>query len=244
MAALFHGFYDFWLLNQRASTFFFLAYLIFIASTFLFASYINNSLNNSPIFRGRVVLDTNALAIYLLVALVGVLLFEYVCLALVYGVQIANPALFRSLGMGGFLMFFVVLNLSSIDVVQGEWFGSRLWNFSSRQNFNRAIGQRVTLSPARINSIFARYLPVQGEIIARLKLRNDNRFFLLEFDEAIHIGNHHLDHILIRSRDKHTVIEPGLKTEVAVVIFRGREALLRARKDGRDFKLLDYAVVK
>lgn len=243
MSALFHGFYDFWLINNQASGFYFLAYVIFIFATFLYASYINNSLNNSAIFRGRTVLDMNHLASYLLVALVIVLLFEYVCLNFVYGVSVGNNSLFRSLGMGSFLMFFVVLNLSYIDVVQGEWFGLRLWNFDSRQNYNKAIGQQLTLKPARKGSVLANFLPVKGEVIARLKLAQDNRYFLFEFDQPLKLGPHELEYVLLRSRDKNAVIEPGYQMEVAVVIFRGREALLKEKKERRDFKHLDYVVV-
>lgn len=244
IAAIFHGFYDFWLINRSVGGFYFFAYVIFIVATFFYASYINNSLNNSAVFRGRVILDMNRLASYLLIALMVVLLFEYMCLNFVYGVQIGNIALFRSLGMGSFLMFFVVLNLSYIDVVQGEWFSLRLWNFGSRQNFNKAIGQRLTLKPARKGSVLSGHLPVKGEIIARLKLQQDNRYFLFEFDQPLKLGTHELEYVLIRSREKNAVIEPGFKMEVAVVIFRGREALLKNEKERRDFKLLDYAVVQ
>lgn len=244
IAAFLHGFYDFWLVNDSANGFFFFAYVVFVYATFQYASYINNCLNNSPIFRGRTVLDMNKLATYLLVALIVVLLFEYMALNLVYGVGVGNAALFRSLGMGSFLMFFVVLNLSYIDIVQGEWFTLRLWNFGSRQNFNKSIGKRITLLPARQGSILSPVLPLKGEIIARLKLQTDNRYFLLQFDKPVPIGSHEMEYALIKSRDKHMVIEPGFRMEVAVVVFRGKEALLKRQKERRDFKLLDYAVVK
>lgn len=242
-AAFLHGFYDFWLVNHAASSFFFLAYAVFIYATFQYASYINNCLNNSPIFRGRTTLDMNQLATYLLRSLVLVLLFEYMALNFAYGVEVGNAALFRSLGMGSFMMFFVVLNLSYIDIVQGEWFVLRLWNFGSRQNYNKAIGRRVTLTAARPGSILTPLFPLRGEVIARIKLQADNRYFLVQFDRPASLGKHELEYVLIKSREKDVVIEPGQGTEVAMIVFRGKHALSKRKKDRGDFKLLDYAVV-
>ena len=244
LAAFLHGFYDFWLLSPEAGKFIFLTFSLFIYATFQYASYINNCLNHSPLFRGTVVLDTNKIAIQLLAGLMAILLFEYIGQGVLFGGKIANYALFRSLGMGGFIMFFVVLNLTYIDVVQGEWFGIRFWNFGNRLNFNRAIGKRITLTQARKGSIMSQILPLQGEIIARVKLVTDNRYFLLRLTKAIPLSDQQLEYVLIKSKDRNAVIEPGYQMEVAVIVFKDREALLKKKKERRDFKLLDYAVVK
>ena len=184
------------------------------------------------------------MAVQLLAGLMAILLFEYIGQGVLFGGKIANYALFRSLGMGGFIMFFVVLNLTYIDVVQGEWFGIRFWNFGNRLNFNRAIGKKITLTQARKGSIMSQILPLQGEIIARVKLVTDNRYFLLRLTKAIPLSDQKLEYVLIKSKDRNAVIEPGYQMEVAVIVFKDREALLKKKKERRDFKLLDYAVVK
>lgn len=244
IAALTHGIYDFWLLNPSARAFAFLAYVVFVYETFQYASYVNNCLNNSPIFRGRTVLDTNRLAVFLLISLISVLLFEYVALSAVYGPGIGNFSLVRSMGMGSFLMFFVVLNLSHIDVVQGEWFVVRFWNFSNRLNYNKAIGRRIRLLPTSPKSVLSRSLPASGEIIARIKLQKDNRYFLLAFDQPVDLLGHKLEYVLLKARDKETVIEPGHNMEVSVVAFRDKEALVRRQKKRSDFKVLDFAILR
>lgn len=244
LAALLHGFYDFWLLSPEAGKFIFLTFSLFIYATFQYASYLNNCLNHSPLFRGSVILDTSRIATRLLTGLILILLFEYIGQGILFGGKNANYALFRSLGMGGFLMFFVVLNLTYIDVVQGEWFGIRFWNFGNRLNFNRAIGKSVTLAPARKGSIMSQILPLQGEIIARVKLATDNRYFLLRLSKDIQLAGNRLEYLLIKSKDRNSVIEPGYEMEVAVIVFKDREALLKKKKERKDFKLLDYAVVK
>ena len=244
LAALLHGFYDFWLLNPEAGKFIFLTFSLFIYATFQYASYINNCLNQSPLFRGSVALDTSKIATNLLSGLIAILLFEYISQGFLFGGKNANYALFRSLGMGGFIMFFVVLNLTYIDVVQGEWFGIRFWNFGNRLNFNRSIGKTIILTPARKGSIMSPILPLEGEIIARVKLATDNRYFLLRLKKQIQLSGNQLEYLLVKSKDRNSVIEPGYQMEVAVIVFKNREALLKKKKERKDFKLLDYAVVK
>ena len=47
----------------------------------------------------------------------------------------------------------------------------------------------------------------------------------------------------ITTVEKNAVIEGGRNMEVAVIIFRGKDALMKSKKDRKDFKLLDYVVV-
>ncbi|MEM0998118.1 MAG: PrsW family intramembrane metalloprotease [Bacteroidota bacterium] len=244
LAALLHGVYDFWLVTPQLNGFYFLAYVVFVYATFQFAAYINNCLNNSPVFKGKIVLNPGHLAQFLLIALVGVLLFEYVALSFAYGPTVGNMELANSMGMGSFLMFFVVLNLSYIDVVQGEWFPVRFWNFSNRANYNAVIGQEIELVPSGPESILARTLPAQGEVIARLKVNSNNRYFLVEFGEPVDFFGARLRFVLIRARTRDEIVEPGHRMEVALVAFRDREALIRTHKRREDFRLLDYAILK
>jgi RsiW-degrading membrane proteinase PrsW (M82 family) len=57
LAALMHGFYDFWLISEQVSLLVFMAYVLFIYATFQYASYLNNALNQSPTFKDKALLD-------------------------------------------------------------------------------------------------------------------------------------------------------------------------------------------
>lgn len=244
LAAFLHGFYDFWLLNKAAGSFVFLTFILFIYATFQYAAYFNNCLNQSSLFRGHISLNTHRLAAQLLIGLMVVLLFEYVSMGVLYGGKQANHELLGSLGMGGFLMFFVVLNLTYIDVVQGEWFFLRFWNFGNRANYNKALGQHVELETARQGSILSNHLPLKGQIIARIRLQANNRYFLVRLSAPLEVSDRKLEYLIIKSKESGVVIEPGYGMEVAVIIFRDQQALLNQKKNRKDFKLLDYAVVK
>ena len=175
--------------------------------------------------------------------LVSILLFEYLCLSLVYSAKVGNYSLLQSMGMGSFLMFFVVLNLSNIDVVQGEWFWIKLWNFATRVHYNRALGQRLLLKAKSRDSILAPLLPMIGEVIARVSLNGDNRYFLFQFDNAPQINGHPLEYVLLRAKRDGEVPEPRSSVEAMVVAFRDKEALIRTDKQRRDFKVLDTVMI-
>ncbi len=244
LAALMHGFYDFWLINETVGLLVFLTYSLFIYATFQYAAYLNNALNQGQVFRGRSILDPGKLAVFLTVGLVGILLFEYFGLSIVYGATLGNYSLIRSLGMGSFLMFFVVLNLSNIDMVQGEWIWIRLWNFGTRTTYNRAIGQRLRLLPKIKDSILNAMLPASGEVIARVSLNGDNRFFLFQFDQALELNGFQLEYVLLKARQDGEIPEPRQGVEAVVMAFRDKEALIRRIKRKTDFKLLDTVQIE
>lgn len=243
VASFFHGFYDFWLISSSVGPFIFLTYAFFIYVTFQYAAYLNNALNHTHVAKGQTVLNPEKLAVFLTIGLVGILLWEYFALSLVYGPKLANYSLLNSLGMGSFLMFFVVLNLSNIDVVQGEWLWIRLWDFGTRGHHNRALGKRLQLVSKSRESVLAPHLPVEGEVIARISLNGDNRYFLFQLDQALSLHGNQLEYVLLRAKRDGEVPEARQGVEAMVVAFRDREALMRKDKRKSDFKLIDTVLI-
>lgn len=243
LASLLHGFYDFWLVSPEVSPLALATYALFIYCTFQYATYLNNALNHSPVFQGQALPNPNALAVFLTVGLVGILVFEYFGLSWVYGAHIGNYSLLKSLGMGGFLMFFVILNLSNLDVVEGEWHGLRLWNFGTRVPYHRALGKRLELRATGTKGILAPWLPAWGEVIARVSLNGDSRYFLFRLDQPLSLRGVALEYVLLRAKQEGQVPEPGQGVEAVVVAFRDRKALERSVKRRSDFKVLDSVLI-
>jgi RsiW-degrading membrane proteinase PrsW (M82 family) len=244
IASFFHGFYDFWLISDSVGPFVFLTYAFFIYATFQYAAYLNNGLNHTNVSKGQVVLNPSKLASFLTVGLIAVLLFEYFGLSLVYGPSIGNYSLLNSLGMGSFLMFFVVLNLTNIDVVQGEWIWLRLWDFGSRVHHNRALGTRLKLIAKTMDSILAPLLPADGEVISRISLNGDNRYFLFKLDQPLVIQGQTMEYVLLRAKKDGEIPEPKQNVEAMVIAFRDKESLTRKAKRKADFKHLDNVLIQ
>src|ERR1044071_3099290 len=107
IAAAAHGFYDFWLLNEDASSYWFMTVLCLLVGVQVYASFINNALNNPSSVQQNVQLNTSRLASDLAAALVFVFVFEYCCLSFIYGLTIGNRELISSILGGGYMILFL-----------------------------------------------------------------------------------------------------------------------------------------
>lgn len=243
LATLFHGLFDFFLISQAAAPFIFMSFVFFLYATFQYGAFLNNALNNNPDFNPRAVGDPHKLALFVLTGLIALLMIEFVSVGYLYGAAVATGELFQNLALGSFLIFFLVLNLSNIDVVKGEWFWVRPWNFKTHRNYNQPIGRKLQLRPANPNSVLNGMLPANGEIVARVRIKDDSRYYVFKFDNTVQLLGHPILHVVMRASDPEDVIEPGFQMQVALIAFRNEDALRNAKQNMRDFKLLDKAIV-
>jgi hypothetical protein len=156
---------------------------------------------------------------------------------------LGNFALVKSLGMGSFLMFFVVLNLSNIDMVQGEWFWLRLWNFGTREVHNALIGQRLRLLPKLPTGPMAAMLPLEGEVISRVTLFGSSQYFLFQLSAPPVIAGRALEFVLLRAKKDGEALVPDHAVEAAVIVFKDKESLSRRDKRKEDFRTLDTVII-
>ncbi len=121
MAALAHGIYDFWLLNQKMP----FGYLITLAFYFytisIFATILNNALNNSPHFSYKKAINTDLLTkrMFLYYGVVFFLQFAIVT----FETDLPNGLynLLYSFLFSGTIVAISVLRLSRFSLIQGRW---------------------------------------------------------------------------------------------------------------------------
>jgi protease PrsW len=114
LASLAHGFYDFWLINESVSDFSFVTFIFLLASMGIWNYFQRDALNRSEFFDQDKSIDRGKLQDFLLYSLSGVLLFEYLALAIKYGPDLANGGLESSLYSGTYLIVFLAVSLSDI----------------------------------------------------------------------------------------------------------------------------------
>jgi RsiW-degrading membrane proteinase PrsW (M82 family) len=114
LASLAHGFYDFWLINESVSDFSFVTFLFLLFSMGIWNYFQKDSLGSSGFYDENKSIDRGNLQDYLLYSLAGVLLFEYLALAIKYGPDLANAGLESSLYSGTYLVVFLSVSLSDI----------------------------------------------------------------------------------------------------------------------------------
>ena len=198
-AALAHGFYDFWLLNEKVHSLSILTLFFYLSEILVYVSFVNITLNQSAIGRSvsEISFSTQRLASFIAGALILVFLIEYTGTCLVYGTSIGNGTLMDSFLSGGYLIFFLSVRLSNIDIVPGEWskiefftglLPSDLLGRTRKRNLNSLVGRTIILRMVKPNGMLHNFFPMSGKIIRRLSIRNDNNWFELKPDIPFEIG--------------------------------------------------------
>lgn len=252
-AAVFHGLYDFWLINQSVHNFSFLTFFQLLISMFLWSSMINNCINNSLKFETASHYDSKVLNDYLLYALSFVFLFEYMAIAFEHGAHYANRTLVDDIFTGAFLLIFLTFSLSKFDVVRNYWAPLRFWDWETLRNthrmkprhfkLNEIIGAEVEIDVFRTNSVLKDHLPLRGKIRSRELISWEKDWYLVDLHQSVHIAWKRYDQALIKLKD--LSIDP-LSAADQIIHLRlvGNVAdLSKKKKVKSDFLFVDYAVL-
>lgn len=123
-ASLAHGFYDFWLFNDKVQAFAILTLFFFLSEILIYISFINNALNQSVTAEDDpklLAFDSQRMTSILAGAFVLLFTFEYVAMAFVYGAKYSNASLVTSFLSGGYLVFFLSLRMAQIRIEPCVW---------------------------------------------------------------------------------------------------------------------------
>ncbi len=134
LASFGHGFYDFWLINEKVGMLSMLSVLFFLSSVFMWNSLKNNALNNSEFYNESKHLDHKKLSVYLVYCLSGVILFEYLALSIKFGPSIGNDTIISSVFSGGYLIVFIAVSLGRMNLEKDKWYRIRFWGVNKPEN--------------------------------------------------------------------------------------------------------------
>ena len=252
IAAFAHGFYDFWLLNEYVSDYYIFTFICLLTSILVYSSFINNALNNSLTSADNIKLNTTKLSADLAACLVGVFLFEYICLSFIYGPTIGNREFISSTLTGGYLILFLSIRLSNVDIIPGEWskidffvglLPAQIIYGDKKPNYNSLVGKKLGFKAYRAKGLLFNILPVTGEIIKREKISGFSGWFLVRLDQPLRINKGVTDHILIRAKEKFELIDNKNNTIISFVVIPKMELLNDSNKKLENFSFIDWAVV-
>lgn len=253
LAAVSHGFYDFWLLNDVVSSFSIITFLYLLTSILIYASFINNALNNSTNPSANILLNTTRLSSDLAACLIGIFLFEYVCLAWIYGPTIANRELLSSILAGGYLILFLSIRLSNIDIFPGEWFRiewfvgflpAQIIYGGKKPNYNLALGKKISIRNFRPNGKLAKLLPVNGEIVRRVKIGSSTSWYVAKLDPKIPFHEYNHEYILVKPKNP---IELFGSTDATISHFAGiknPDVITQGKATDQSMAFIDWVAVQ
>lgn len=251
LAALAHGFYDFWLLNEQVRSLYLLTFFFYLSEVLVLASLLNNALNQSvepgtP--EPRLALNTASLTSMLSGSLVLVFVYEFVALCMIYGTEHGNQTLFSAFITGGYLIFFLSVRLPNIDIVAGEWapieffsglLPAHLGN-SRKKNFNSLVGLELTIAALNRPGPLTDQLPREGRIIRREKIGRNNAWFVMELYKPVLIAMREHKFILITTKEKGDMLSKEQPTIIAFCLLPDDPETMRNHKPF----FIDWAVAR
>lgn len=219
IASLSHGLYDYWLFMDLL--FFF--YLFFFISIGTWSKVINNAINNSSSFRNNIEYDSARIQMKIVLALTGILFFEYLSVGYKYGSETANESLWYSVFNGSLVLLFIGSKLSSLDIVKGYWqpFVLKLNPFGGQALTQNFVNTEVLIRSLPTNASLVHLIPnnVSGRIVDRLVLYNSKKnsskvkadpyWFLVKLDSNVIFENSNQEYIIIKLKDGFESLNEG-----------------------------------
>jgi RsiW-degrading membrane proteinase PrsW (M82 family) len=215
VASTAHGFYDFWLINEKASSFNFITTIFYLVSIYFWATMINNALNISPFYNYSEPFKKARLKYRIVNLLISTIYFTYVAVFLLSDKSEANNLLVNSWEINVFVLLFLAINLSNIELLKG-YVGNveirkklrvLLPSLSSHKNYT---GDRVKLfvpdeSKKRVGRESIRSMfPIRATLERRVSIRGDADCYVIKSDKPFNIRNLDSTYFILKlvSKDK------------------------------------------
>jgi protease PrsW len=240
IASVSHGVYDFFCMKQFQEVWI-VRFLIVLTSIVVYTSMINNGLNNSPFYLKNKILNTDRLGALLATLLLGIIVFEYICISVIYGIETGNECLIMSLLTSWYLLMFLTVRLTGLDIFPGRW--ARLKFLSSinpvamilfkQINYANYIGKDLVINGGRRDATILKYLPIKGKIIRREAIEEYTGWLVLEIDKPIIVGRKEYRQIWIRSSQDNVPMlnNPNAEAKICVLPEAYKEKIKKTEAD-------------
>lgn len=157
LGSLAHGLYNFWLMHSGFlfPWGFLLVFVYFFFTISVFAEIINNSINNSPYFTYKKVIDNKVVAIQLYLYYGIVFIAQFIFMGIEFDFSYALSAVFITIITSGFVAFVSVVRLTRFKLIKGHWANIKLEfpffiKFTDGSNFSGASVSHVVRPVLRV----------------------------------------------------------------------------------------------
>jgi len=247
LAAIIHGLYDFWLINQTVSKFSLFSMVILVFCFSFFNTLISNSLSNSDFFDETIHLNRRKLQNYLIYSLSLVLMFQYIAVSYKFGHEDGWTSLKGSLISGGYLIIFISANMGTISIKHRKWkpLQIRLPRFTLKLEHDPkdVINEDFEIVAISRNRDLKRLFPNNGKIIKQETVSGDSDWYLFELENKKEILEFSSSHIMIKAKSPNKPIRLNEKTEIAVFVFLSDDRIDSEEKLREDFLFKGWAKI-
>lgn len=124
LAAIAHGFYDFWLLNESVKAYIIITLFFYLSLIVMYYSFISNAINQSVQETESAVMarfDPLRITSVFAGSMILLFTFEYIATSAVYGTHYGNTSMQKAFLAGGYLVFFLSIRLSRLRIEPQRW---------------------------------------------------------------------------------------------------------------------------
>jgi len=251
IASFSHGFYDFWLINSSVRSYSFITFLWLLMSMIIWASILNNCINNSLKSQRFWKYNPYVINNFLLFSLSFIFLFQYVFVGLKFGSIVANYELQKDLASGFFLLMFLTISLSKFDYVPNYWAPLKFWDWDVFLNIpmvspryfdvKKVINAKIRLSSFGKYSKLAEVLPTEGVIQSRELISWEKDWYLVKLNKQLKVGRKQYAYLLIKTRYENELIFSKKHQRVQVRLVAQPDDLIKRKKRKNEFQFVDIA---
>ncbi len=266
LAALSHGIYDFWLMFEYTKDFgIFITIIYFLITISLFATILNNALNNSHFFTYKKVIDSTKVVSRLLIYYGIVFLLQIIFVSIEEGIQFGISSLLYAILFTGFIIVVTIARLSRFKLIQHRWHKFKFElpfsivsnsNFSSSRNRLRIVLKGDSYNEVHLTKFYQEdfYLtPVSktktilgdtklAHMERKVFLKNDESYFLVKvFHDTNRI--HHDSYLLMPKKSNQNMINDKYPI-VAVLKIVNLFDLENANNDHTKFRFVEWAFAR
>lgn len=249
IASFSHGFYDFWLINPSVSRYRFITFLWLLMSMIIWASILNNCINNSLKSQRHWKYNPRVINNFLLFSLSFIFLFQYIFVAFKFGAIVANYELQKDFASGFFLLMFLTISLSKFDYIPNYWAPLKFWDWDVFLNipmvtpryFNvkKILDSKVRISAFGKYSSLSETLPVEGTIVSRELVSWEKDWYLVKLSNDIAIRRKQYQYILIKSRHENELIFSKKHQVIQIRLVTRYQDIEKRKKRKKDFVFAD-----
>lgn len=186
LAALAHGFYDFWVITESVS-YPLLTIFFFLASIHVLVMMINNLINISPYYKPERLLRTAKYKFYLTTYLVAILLLGFIFMLFSRGQQWAIAFARGAAFFDSYVLMYLVVSFTSLNVVHGYImplrFKKMLLPLINRYPNYRGLKVKITAAQSSWKEqkmTLVKALPAEGYLRQRLVLNGNFNWYEIE----------------------------------------------------------------
>lgn len=227
LAAVFHGFYDFWLISEYGMGFFFLTFLFMLGTMRVWMIMKNNALNLSSLTGTGLRLNHQIIADNLVLGLVVIAMFEYIIIAIDHGSKIAGAELAESSKLVIFVGIYLMIEMSRIKIRKGLWkkiaFKDFIPSFFIRE---KVIGGSSTKSQQIALRFFAPksnpYVGTQFPVVGHYNrdiLISGHEWPLYKLEKPVSVNNNQAEFAAVRPKEDRNTLRDD-KVEVIMLFPR------------------------